>query len=180
MVLLGAAFAFGLIAGGASIAMAARRGKADWIWRGSRGPSRQSIGGGYAGALDQRLKLGLTAEVRDSINVIAKRGMAEMDSIRKSISPALDSLRQSVDSVWQRVAPQVDSGRNRTRSAIRDLLSPVQREKFDSANQAADQQRRRTHDQHNQHNRGGPRGQRGMGPPGGPGERGGGIDRDPY
>ncbi len=172
MTLLAAAFALGLIVGGASLAFAARRGRAQWIWRGAHG-ARQT-GGGYAALLEQRLHLGLTPEVRDSINAVARRGMTGMDSIRKSISPALDSIHLSLDSVWQRVAPRVDSNRTRTRDAIRDLLSPTQREKFDSANTAADQQRRRTHDQHG---RGGPGGDRG--PPGGPGGRGG-FDGGPY
>ncbi len=177
MVLLAAAFGLGLVFGGASLALAARRGKADWIWRGSHGPARTPPAGSWAGSLDQRLHLGLTPSVRDSINVIAKRGRSEMDSITRSLGPAMDSLRQMVDSVWQRVKPEVDARRNETRTEIKALLTPVQREKFDSANQVTDslrEQRRQTHDQHG---RSGPRGDRG--PPGGPGGRGG-FEGGPY
>jgi hypothetical protein len=167
MGLLAVAFAFGLIVGGASIAMAARGGKATWIWRGGRGPSRGNNNVDWGTRLDQRLHLGLAPATRDSVSAIWKRGMTVLDSIQQPIAPALDSIRRQVDSVWQRVAPAVKERRDQTRQEIEALLSPLQKEKYDSMNTADDAQRKEIHDQGA---RGGPPG---MGSRGGPGPRGG-------
>lgn len=164
MTLLGLAFALGLVAGGASLAMAARSGKASWIVRGSgRGSGR---GGGYGANLDRRLKLDLEPAERDSITAIACKGMLAMDSLRQQLRPALDSL-------FQQIRPAIETRRAETRTAIRMRLTPTQRERYDSMNRADDEQRRRIRDQ-------GPPGGGGpcIGSPGGQSPRGG-FDRGP-
>jgi hypothetical protein len=163
MTLLGLAFALGLVVGGASLAMAARSGKAPWIARGSRGTSR---GGGYGASLDRRLKLNLDAARRDSITVIACRGMVVMDSLRQQLRPSMDSL-------FQQIRPAIETRREQTRTEVRMLLTPAEQARYDSMNRADDDQRKKMRDQ-------GPPG--GGGPctsPGGQGPRGG-FDRGPH
>lgn len=174
MSLLGLAFALGLIVGGASLAMAARSGKASWIWRG-RGPGRASIGFGMA--LERKLHISLTAEQRDSVNAITCRGMAAMDSIRMPLRQPMDSLskliRPAIDSLFQTIRPSIETRREQTRTEIRALLAAADRERYDSMNRADDEGRKRMRDQ-------GPSGGGGPcnGSPGGPGPRGG-FDRGP-
>jgi hypothetical protein len=171
MGLLAVAFAFGLIVGGASLATAARSGSAGWIWRGHTPPPRNNVDWGTR--VDQRLHLGLTQSSKDSISSIAKRSMAAIDSIQRPLAPALDSVWLKLDSVWQRVAPAVADQRRTMRTQISALLSPLQKEKYDSMSKAEDEQREKAHDQARH---GGPAN---MGGPGGPGPRGG-FDRGPH
>ena len=114
--MLGLAFALGLVVGGASLAMAARSGKAPWISRGSRGAGR---GSGYGVSLDRRLHLNLDAARRDSITAIACRGMMRaMDSLRQQLRPSIDSL-------FQQIRPAIETRREQTRTEIRALLTPT-------------------------------------------------------
>jgi len=163
--LLGLAFALGLIVGGASLAMAARSGKAGWIWRG-RGPGRPN--GSYGANLDRRLHLNLDPAKRDSITAIACRGMASMDSLR---SP----LRQPIDSLFQTIRPAIETRRQQTRTEIRALLAPAEQERYDSMNRADDEGRQKLRDQGPPGGGGGPC----NGSPGGPGPRGG-FERGPH
>ncbi|HEY2805064.1 MAG TPA: hypothetical protein VGI92_04315 [Gemmatimonadales bacterium] len=163
MTLLGLAFALGLVVGGASLAMAARSGKAPWILRGNRGIGR---GNGYGASLDRRLQLNLDLSKRDSITAIACRGMVVMDSLRQQLRPSMDSL-------FQQIRPAIETRRAQTRTEVRMLLTPAEQVRYDSMNRADDDQRRKMRDQ-------GPPG--GGGPctsPGGQGPRGG-FDRGPH
>lgn len=162
MTLLGLAFALGLVVGGASLAMAARSGKASWILHTNRNSGRM----GYGASLDRRLQLKLDLAMRDSITAIACRGLTAMDSLRQQLRPSMDSL-------FQLVRPAIETRRGETRTAIRALLTPVQQERYDSMNRAEDEQRRKVRDQ----------GPSGPGPcsgggPGGQGSRGG-FNRGP-
>lgn len=161
MTLLGLAFALGLVVGGASLAMAARSGKASWILHTNRNSGRM----GYGASLDRRLQLKLDLATRDSITAIACRGLTAMDSLRQQLRPSMDSL-------FQLVRPAIETRRGETRTAIRALLTPVQQERYDSMNRAEDEQRRKVRDQ----------GPSGPGPcsggPGGQGSRGG-FNRGP-
>lgn len=162
MTLLGLAFALGLIVGGGVIVEAVRSGNAGWIWRGRPG------GGSYGASLDRKLHLHLESAKRDSITAISCRGMAAMDSIRIP-------LRQPIDSLFQTIRPAVELRREQTRIEIRALLTPPQRERYDSMNRTDDEQRKKMRDQGGSPPNGG-----GVGPcsgsPGGPGPRGG-FDR---
>lgn len=163
MTLLGLAFALGLVVGGASLAMAARSGKAPWLSHGSRGAGR---GGGYGASLDRRLQLNLDQARKDSITAIACRGMTVMDSLRQQLRPSMDSL-------FQQIRPGIETRREQTRTEIRMLLTPAEQVRYDSMNRADDDQRKKVRDQ-------GPPG--GGGPctsPGGQGPRGG-FDRGPH
>ena len=71
-----------------------------------------------------------------------------MDSLQGTIRPAMDSL-------FQTIRPGVDSQRHAIRDLIRPILTPEQREKYDSVNTAMDEQRRQARE-------------RGNGGPGGP------------
>ena len=163
MTLLALAFALGLIVGGASLAMAARSGKAAWILPSGRPGNR---GGGYGASLDRRLHLNLEPARRDSITLIACRGMAAMDSLRQQLRPSMDSL-------FQQIRPAIETRRAQTRTEIRNVLSATERERYDSLNRAEDEQRKKLRDQ----------GPSGAGPctgsTGGQGPRGG-FDRGPH
>jgi hypothetical protein len=162
MTLLGLAFALGLVVGGASLAMAARSGKAPWVSRASRATGR----GGYGASLDRKLKLNLDPARRDSITTIACRGMAVMDSLRQQLRPSMDSL-------FQQIRPAIETRRQQTRTEVRMLLTPAERVRYDSMNRADDDQRRKMRDQ-------GPSG--GGGPCTSPGVQGprGGFNRGPH
>ena len=161
MTLLGLAFALGLVVGGASLAMAARSGKAPWLARGGRGAGswqrlRRQPGSQAAARTSIQAR-------KDSITAIACRGMAVMDSLRQQLRPSMDSL-------FQQIRPAIETRREQTRTEIRMLLTPPEQERYDSMNRADDDQRKKVRDQ-------GPPG--GGGPctsPGGQGPRGG-FDR---
>lgn len=154
MTLLGLAFVLGLIVGGGVVVEAVRGGNAGWVWRGRSGGRPGS--GSYGTSLDRKLHLNLDAAKRDSITAISCRGVAAMDSIR-------GPLRQPMDSLFQTIRPAVELRRAQTRTEIHALLTPPQRERYDSMNRADDEQRMKMRAQ------GGPC----SGSPGGPGPRGG-------
>ncbi|MES2124455.1 MAG: hypothetical protein V4503_07170 [Gemmatimonadota bacterium] len=147
MALLFAAFVAGTVLGVVGLTLAFRAGKADFIWRGpggSRGPQGNSLGARVAKDLE------VSADRRDSIIAIYKRGGAAVDSIvRNGIAPQMDSL-------WESIRPVVDARRQQTRSEVRALLTPPQQERYDSMVKASDENRRKMRDQM----RGGPRGER--------------------
>jgi len=151
MTLLAIAFALGLVVGGASLAMAARSGKASWILRGhGAGPSRQAAS--YGARLQRVLKVPLDSVQRDSITAVWCRGRAAVDSIQQQI-------RQPMESLFEQIRPSIETRRQQTRTEIRALLSGAARDRYDSLNRAEDDQRRKARDQ------GGP-------PPGGPPQAG--------
>ncbi|MEP6590226.1 MAG: hypothetical protein ABJC19_03495 [Gemmatimonadota bacterium] len=150
MALLFAAFMAGTVVGVVGLTAAFRAGKADFVWRGaagSRGPGGpQGTGQGARVAKE----LAVSADHRDSIVAIYKRGGAAMDSIvRNAIAPQMDSL-------WESIRPMVDARRQQTRVEVRALLTPPQQERYDSMNKASDENRKKMRDQ----SRGGPRGSR--------------------
>jgi hypothetical protein len=132
--LLAAAFALGLLLGGASLMMATRAGKADFMWQGQRrgGP------GGQSGWLARELEL--DAATRERVDTVYCRAAVVMDSIQARIRPAMDSL-------FETIRPDVEARRQLTRTEIRALLSPPQQEKYDSINRANDENRRRMREQ---------------------------------
>ncbi len=162
MTLLCAAFAIGLIVGVGGLTLAARAGKANWVWRG-RASGRQSQG--YGANLDRKLDFKLAPSTRDSISAVWCRGQVAMDSIRQT-------LRLPMDSLFQLIRPAVDMRREQSRSELRAFLSAPQRQRYDSMVRADDEQRKKMRDQGGPPATGGPC----TGTPGGPGPRGG-FDR---
>jgi hypothetical protein len=178
MTMLGLAFLLGLIVGGGVIVQAVRGGNAGWIWRGRTGG--RAAAGSYGAALDRKLHLNLDPAKRDSITAISCRGMAAMDSLRVPLRQPMDSLskliRPAIDSLFQTIRPAVDLRRAQTRTEIGVLLTPPQRERYDSMNRADDEQRKKMRDQGTPQPNGGGGGGPCSGSPGGPGPRGG-FDR---
>jgi hypothetical protein len=174
MVLLIVMFAVGLAAGIGGTAIAVRSGKAMWIWHTSRPPAREA----YGAMLDRRLKLNLDPVVRDSINAVSRRGTQELGQIWQDTT--YRPLRAKTDSILMPLRAAVDSIRKQTQLKVRSLLSPAQRERFDSMIRTDSIARRQGFG--GRGNGGGPRGG-----PGDPGQRGGsrgsgqpagGVDRD--
>ena len=182
MTLLGLAFLLGLILGGGVVVQAARSGNASWIMRG-RGPGRGG-GGGFSLSGVDRLHLNLDQAKKDSIGLIACRGMAAMDSIRAPIGPPMDSvyktIRPAIDSLFQTIRPAVELRREQTRTEIRALLTVPQQQRYDSMIHAYDEQRKKMRDQGGPPSSGGGGGGGGpcSGSSGGQGPRGG-FDRGP-
>lgn len=166
MTLLGLAFVLGLIVGGGVVVQAVRSGNAGWAWRGHSGGRPGA--GSYGASLDRKLHLNLEPAKRDSITAIACRGLAAMDSLRTP-------LRQPMDSLFQTIRPVVELRRAQARTEIRSLLTPPQRERYDSMNRADDEQRKKMRDQGGSSLNGGGGGPC-SGSPGGSGPRGG-FDR---
>jgi hypothetical protein len=132
----------------AGLTVAFRAGKADFIWRGPGGGRGPNGGpGGYAAWVAKELDA--SAEQRDSIAAIIKRGTAAMDTVRRTIGPQVDSLFESI-------RPAVETARQQARTEIRALLTPPQQQRYDSMMQAQDETRKTMRDQY----RGGPRGPR--------------------
>ncbi len=132
VVLLGAAFALGLAAGGAGMAMATRSGKVELDRRGNGGRN-----GGSAGWMRE---LDLSDTQRDSVDSLYRQGYKGMDSIIRRIRPQTDSL-------FATIRPDLDARRALTRDEVRKLLTAPQLERYDSMVRASDEQRRRSWDQ---------------------------------
>lgn len=135
-VLLLVAFLAGAAVGVAGLTMAVRSGKAGFVWRGM-GRGQGGPGGGPAAWIAKELNV--SAEQRDSISAIFKRGAAAMDTIFETIRPAVETRRQQ------------------SRTEVRAILTPPQQVRYDSMNQAMDENRKKQRDQSP---RGGPRGPR--------------------
>jgi len=129
VVLLGAAFALGLAAGGAGMAMATRTGTVEIDRRGN--------GGRGAGWMRE---LQLSDTQRDSVDSLYRQGYKGMDSIVRRIRPQTDSL-------FATIRPELDARRALTRDEVRKLLTAPQLERYDSMVRASDEQRRRSWDQ---------------------------------
>ena len=136
--LLAAAFALGLLLGGASLMMATRAGKADFVWQGQRRGGPGGGPGGQSGWLARELEL--DAATREKVDTVYCRAAIAMDSMQRRIRPAMDSL-------FETIRPDVEARRQLTRTEIRALLSPPQQEKYDSINKANDDNRRRMREQ---------------------------------
>jgi Spy/CpxP family protein refolding chaperone len=127
VVLLGAAFLLGLVAGGAAMRMMDRSG--------GRPGNRHDCDVRHQRVCYWAGELQLTTDQQESMLHVYRDGEARMDSLQKTIRPAMDSL-------FQAIRPGVDSQRHAIREMIRPLLTPEQREKYDSVNTAMDEQRR--------------------------------------
>jgi Spy/CpxP family protein refolding chaperone len=143
VVLLGAAFLLGLVAGGVAMQVMDKTG--------GRPGNRRDCEVRHQRVCYWAGELQLTTEQQESMLNVYREGEARMDSLQKTIRPAMDSL-------YQTIRPGVDSQRHVIRDQIRPLLTPEQRETYDSVNTAMDEQRR----QGRERNNGGPGG------PGGP------------
>lgn len=131
VVLLGAAFSIGLTVG--ALAMVAanrpddhRRGDSSCTVR-----SRQVCF--WAGMLQ------LAPDQQDSMLAVYHQGEMTMDSVHKTIRPAMDSI-------YQTIRPRVDSQRVILREQVRPILTPTQREKYDSATRNWDDERQKSRD----------------------------------
>lgn len=140
--LLLVAFVVGVVVGGVGLTMAFRAGKADFLGRGPGGSGRSGGPGGGSVGFATWVAKGLDASVeqRDSIIAIFERGTAAMDTIRGRIRPQVDSLVESI-------RPAVETVRQRSRTEVRALLTPPQQTRYDSMNQAMDENRRKMHAQ---------------------------------
>lgn len=145
VVLLGATFLLGLVAGGVVMQVMDKSGK--------RPGNRHECDVRHGRVCMWAEALQLTTDQQESLLNVYRQGEARMDSIQKTIRPAMDSL-------YQRIRPEVDSQRHVIREQVRPLLTPEQREKYDSVITSMDEQRRQGRDRTN-------------GTPGGPGAPGG-------
>jgi len=143
VVLLGAAFSIGLTVGALAMAVANREQD------GRRHDSSCTVRSGrvcfWAGMLQ------LTSDQQDSLVKIYRSSESATDSIHGTIRPAMDSI-------YQTIRPRVDSQRTILREEVRSILTPIQREKYDSTTHAYDEERRRGRDGNNKGNGGPPRG----------------------
>jgi len=151
--LLFVAFAAGTVVGVAGLTTAFRSGKADFVWRGMGGGGRGPNSGGPGGSPGAWVakELDVSAEHRDSIIAIYKRGSAAVDSIVRT------GIRAPMDSLWESIRPAVEARRLQTRADVRALLTSQQQVRYDSMTQASDENRKKMRDQSS---RGGPRGPR--------------------
>lgn len=134
MVLLGAAFLVGLVAGGAAMKAMDKSG--------GRSGDRRNCEVRHQRVCFWAGELQLTTEQQESMLGVYRQGEASMDSIQRTIRPAMDSL-------YQTIRPSVDSQRHVIRDLVRPLLTPEQREKYDSVNTAVDEQRRQGRERNN-------------------------------
>lgn len=134
MVLLGAAFSIGLTVGALAMAVADRSDDH------RRDNSSCSVRSGrvcyWAGLLK------LTPVQQDTLVTIYRSSEAATDSIHGTIRPA-------VDSIYQSVRPRIDSQRVFLREQVRSVLTPIQREKYDSTTRAYDAERSKSRDRNN-------------------------------
>ena len=140
---LGAAFLLGAVAGGAAMQLMDRPD--------GRGGDHRRCEVRHQRVCYWAGELQLTTAQQESMLNVYREGEVRMDSLQRTIRPGMDSL-------YQLIRPGVDSQRHAIRDQIRPLLTPEQREKYDSVNTAMDEQRR----QGRERNSGGPGG------PGGP------------
>jgi Spy/CpxP family protein refolding chaperone len=131
VVLLGAAFLLGLVAGGGAVKMTDKPGR--------RSGDRDRCEVHHRLVCYWAEELQLTTDQQESLLNVYRAGEATVDSIHKTIRPAMDSL-------YQTIRPSVDSQRLGIREQVRPLLTPEQREKYDSSVTAWDAQRRQNRD----------------------------------
>lgn len=128
VVLLGAAFSIGLSVG--ALAMVAANRPDDHRGGDSSCSVRSRQVCFWAGVLE------LTSTQQDSMLAVYRRGEAIMDSVHKTIRPQMDSI-------YQIIRPRVDSQRVILREQVRPILTPTQREKYDSATRNWDDERQK-------------------------------------
>lgn len=135
MVLLGAAFSIGLTVGALAMAVTTRSDDR------RRDDSSCTVRSGrvcyWAGVLQ------LTPDQQESLVRIYRVNEAATDSITHTVRPAIDSIYQTIRS-------RVDSQRTILRDEVRSVLTPIQREKYDSSTHAYDESRRKGRDRNAQ------------------------------
>src|SRR5690606_40325777 len=94
--------------------------------------------------------LQLSRDQQEQLVAVYRQGEVAIDSIQRQIRPPIDSI-------YQTIRPAIDSQRIQLREQVKALLTPEQREKYDSTTTAWDEQRRQNRDRQ----------------PGGPGPQGG-------
>lgn len=94
--------------------------------------------------------LQLSKDQQEQLVAVYRQGEVAIDSIQRQIRPPIDSI-------YQTIRPAIDSQRIQLREQVKALLTPEQREKYDSTTTAWDEQRRQNRDRQ----------------PGGPGPQGG-------
>lgn len=143
VVLLGAAFLLGGVAGGAVMQFTGKSGE--------RRERRSECAVRHQRVCYWARELQLSTDQQESLETVYHTGEATMDSIQRTIRPAMDTI-------YQRIRPTVDAQRLAIREQVRPLLTPEQRAKYDSVNTAMDENRRRERE----------RSPNGPGMPGGP------------
>ena len=142
--LLITALVVGVIIGGTALTVAVREGKADFVFRGLRGPGGRGFGGRDGGGkhtewLARELNITVDAAVADSINAIYCRRVVGIDSVLASYQ---ERNRPTMDSLYEGIRPEIEARRDQSRSGIRALLSPDQRVRYDSMIAVDDSSRR--------------------------------------
>jgi hypothetical protein len=142
--LLITALVVGIIVGGSALTMAVRKGKADFVFRGMRGPGGRGNGGRDGGGkhtewLARELNITVGAAVADSINAIYCRRVVGIDSVLASYQ---ERNRPLMDSLYEGIRPEIEARRDQSRSGIRALLTPDQRVRYDSMIAVDDSSRR--------------------------------------
>jgi hypothetical protein len=131
VVLLGTTFFLGLAVGGVGMAVA-DKSKED------RAPER------ICEVRSRQVcfwaeELALSPDQQEQVLQVYRRSETVIDSIHATVRP-------SMDSVYQTIRPRVDSLRSALREQVRPLLTPTQRETYDSTVQAMDERRRQGRD----------------------------------
>lgn len=131
VLLLAVAFVLGLVVGGSVMGLSGN----DDRRRGNRGDCE---------VRSQRVcmwtdVLQLTPEQQEQLVGVYKQGEVAVDSIQRPIRPPIDSI-------YQTIRPSIDSQRLLLREQVKEILTPTQREKYDSTTTAWDEQRRQNRD----------------------------------
>jgi len=142
--LLITALVVGIIVGGTALTIAVREGKADFVFRGLRGPGGRGFGGRDGGGkhtdwLARELNITVGAAAADSINAIYCRRVVGIDSVLASYQ---ERNRPLMDSLYEGIRPEIEARRDQSRSGIRALLTPDQRVRYDSMIAVDDSSRR--------------------------------------
>ncbi len=131
LLLLAVAFVLGLVVGGSVMGL-------------SRDDDRRRGNRGNCEVRSQRVcmwteVLDLSAEQQEQLVGVYKQGEVAVDSIQRNIRPPIDSI-------YQTIRPAIDSQRMQLREEVKSILTPEQREKYDSTTTAWDEQRRQNRD----------------------------------
>lgn len=127
VVLLGASFLLGLVAGGAAM---------QWTERSDRDhDDRRSCAVRSGRVCMWASVLQLTTEQQEGMLQVYRDNEPRFDSIYRTIRPVVDSM-------YRGIQPAVDAQRHAVREMIRPLLTPEQRARYDSINTVDDDRRR--------------------------------------
>ena len=179
MTLLGAAFALGLIVGGAVARDGGPQRQRRLDLARPQRSARADAGYGMRSARPRSAPRPRCAASRlDQRGLVPRGGRHGLDPPAHSASRLIRCSSQFVpriDSLFQAIRPAVETRRDQTRTEIRALLTPPEQQRYDSMNRADDEQRKKMRDQGGRPGAVAPC----SGSPGGPGPRGG-FDRGPH